>query len=168
MATDPKNPPAPVRAFVDAAAKTDLDTMFAQVDWQASRAGAWAASLDSPALASDRAPQLIASGFDEFEKLNVDLVRSNLGQIALHIAGQSTVRPASDDERASMVEALEVPAVARTLPPEIATRLGEWRARAAQVGDVWVVETMQARYGLAVTADGTKVMLQQLTTPAPA
>jgi hypothetical protein len=160
MAVDPQNVPAPVRGFVDAAKALQLDAMFGLVDWQVSRAAAWAKSLDNPALPDDRAPELIAEGFHELEHVERGLVESKLREIALHLAGGGELRAATSDEAAAIAAALRVPAVKRALPAEIDAGLARWRERAARVGEVWIAATPARKsYAMAVTGDGATIAL---------
>ena len=159
---DPQNPPAPVRDFINAAVKADFDTMFRQVDWQASRAAAWAQNIDSPYLDEDRAPQMIAQGFREFEDISPRMLQSKLGEIALHIGLGGQLRGAEDDERARVLAALAVPEVKRELPATITARLAEWRQRAAAVTEVWVAVTERHTYWLALGGDGKQILLADL------
>ena len=161
MATEPTLPP-PVRAFIDAAVSTDLDGMFAQIDWQASRAADWVRNIDSPYLPEDRAAQLIEQGFRELEDANPSQVRSQLGEMSLKMGAGGMFRPATSDERARVVEALRVPTPKRGLPLKIVKRLDEWRARAAGIGEVWALVTERNTYWLAVGGDGKKALLVQL------
>lgn len=131
MVLDPDDPPAPIRDFINAAVRTDFDTMFHQVDWQASRAAEWAQNIDSPYLPEDRADEMIAAGFHEFEDVSPRMVQSKLAEIALHVGLGGRLRGATDDGRARVLETLRVPEVKRTLPRNIAARLDDWRRRAA-------------------------------------
>lgn len=159
---DPQNPPAPVRDFINAAVKADFDTMFRQVDWQASRAAQWAQNIDSPHLPEDRAPQMIAQGFREFEDISPRMLQSKLGEIAIHIGLGGRLRGATDEERDRVVAALAVPEVKRELPDKITVRLEEWRQRAATVTEVWAAVTDRHTYWLALGRDGKQILLADL------
>lgn len=156
---DPQNPPPPIRDFINAAVKTDLDTMFRQVDWQASRAAQWVHNIDSPYLPEDRAAELIAQGFREFEDVSPRLVQGKLGEIALHIGLGGRLRIATDDERARVLEAVRVPQVRRELPARIVQALDDWRRRAAAASEVWAAVTERKTYWLALGGDGKKLLL---------
>jgi hypothetical protein len=154
--------PTPIRAFIDAAVETDLDGMFAQIDWQASKARAWVDSIDSPYLPADRANELIERGFREFEDVNPSMVKSQLGEMSLKLGLGGAYRPATDEESARVLDALRVPTVKRSLSLKIVKRLDEWRARAAAAGPVWALVTERNTYWLALSGDRKKAMLVQL------
>lgn len=132
-------PPDPIKRFIEAAMRIDIETMFALVDWQLTHAADWARSFDDPALPADRITEVAESGLQEMENVTLAMVRSRLGELSLHLAQGGHARIATDEERARACAHVRVPPVARPLPPQVIDRLAAWRARSTSVSEPWAV-----------------------------
>ena len=135
----PTEPPDPIKRFVEAAMRLDVETMFTLVDWQLTHAADWARSFDDPALPADRIMEVAESGLQEMDTVTLGMVRNRLGELTLHLAQGGHARLATDEECARACAHVLVPPVARPLPPQVIDRLAAWGARSTRVSEPWAV-----------------------------
>ena len=152
-------PPAAIKQFVLAGGQMDVDTMFGLIDWLMTHAPDWARSLDSPALPADRAEALADSGIKELEHVTLPMVRNRLTEMTLALGAGGQVRPATDDERAKVLAAVQVPAVGRAFPTRVTNRLDVWRGRAEQASEPWCVTADGKTFWLVLNPDKDRVIL---------
>ncbi|HZJ62605.1 MAG TPA: hypothetical protein VFD36_03725 [Kofleriaceae bacterium] len=155
----PLEPPDPIKHFIEAALRIDVDTMFTLVDWQLTHAADWARSFDDPALPEDRLVEVTESGLQEMEHATLGMARNRLAQLALHLAQGGHAQPASDEQRARARAHVLVPPVVRPLPPHVTDRLAAWRARSANVSDPWAVITGDRTLWLMLNPERDRIII---------
>ncbi len=151
--------PPPLSAALAAAHAGDLAALHAVLNWQLSEAPILARS------AGRGVPGLLVSGLDHGiaevrgrhrePGLAADLLRP----VAQRLAGATGARPATPAESGPVLRAARV----EPLPAEVSDEQRAWfdglRRQAAQLRDVWLVETVDGPLPVILVPDGATVVL---------